>query len=163
MTAVLYNRFRNITLASAAFGLVTASAASASPISFDAEQIHRSGSDFERIAAELVHVPRPDGGEASIGGWELAFNSAGGLFTPTFGDRNTDPPIERLRFGFDLTGSVAPVADGNSSSYPAIGRSPSVDQGDRLNPIVVIPLPAGGLLTIVGLGLIGARRVRSVS
>ncbi|MCC5787792.1 MAG: hypothetical protein JJU33_13950 [Phycisphaerales bacterium] len=155
--------FRNITLTSTVFCLFAVSAASASPISFGAEQGRLSGSDFERTAAELVHAPRPGGGDASIGSSESAFDSAGGLFTPTFGDRNTDPPIEQLRFGFDVSESVTPVADGNSLSYPAIGRSPSLDKGDRLTPFVVIPLPAGGLMAIVGLGLIGARRVRSDS
>ncbi|TVS08289.1 MAG: hypothetical protein EA423_01740 [Phycisphaerales bacterium] len=137
-------------------------AASASPIEFDAQQDHRSGSDFERVAGELVHAPSRGNAGALAGGSELAFDFAGGLLTPTFGDRSNDPPIEMLRFTFDLTDSNPPVSDANSASFPAIGRSPSLDQGDRFDR-VVIPLPSGGLLAIAGLGLIGARRTRSVS
>ncbi|MCC5787795.1 MAG: hypothetical protein JJU33_13965 [Phycisphaerales bacterium] len=159
MTASFCYYFGNIALSSAAFGLIAASAASASPIAFAAEQNHRSGSDFERIAAELVLAPRPGDGDSSIGGLELAFDFAGGLFTPTFGDRNNTPPIEMLRFTFDLTGSNSPVSNGNSSSFPAIGRAPILDHADRLTPLAVVPLSKGGLLAIVEPGLIGAHRV----
>ncbi len=153
--------YRTSILAGSVFGLLTATAASAAPISPVAPEIHSDEFGFGAVVTELVRAPHTIDLAHSSGGPGVGI-PVGQPYYSRFGGRNTNPPIEQLRFGFDLTGSVAPIADGNASSYPAIGRSPALDHGDRLNPIVAIPLPSGGLLALLGLGLIGVRRNRSV-
>lgn len=117
------------------------------------------GGVVQELATPVVGNPAP---QASVLADPSGLVGDLGAVSNTFGDRNTAPPIEMLRFTYDLTGSNLAVSDGNSSSYPAIGRTPILDSDERLNPIVAIPLPSGGLLALLGLGLIGTRRIRSV-
>ena len=164
---------RNTVLAmSVVAGLSVTAVAAPVTISSEFDQTHETAG-FSGVMAELAspilaglgsHKTPTATPTATPGDHGKLIGDLGAAFR-SFGDRKSSPSIGMLRFNPELTGSNPAVYYGNSSSYSgAIGAPLPRDMGDRPNPTVVpIPLPTGGLLTLAGLGLIGGRRIRSVS
>lgn len=168
MTA-FFDFFRNTVLTMSAVAGLSVTAASAAPVTIASDFQALEPSGFGVVVGEFAAPIVPGAGgphtpSSALGDPGTLMSDSGAAFR-SFGDRNSTPPIEQLRFNPDLTGLNLAQAQGNSSNYAgAIGAPLPTSSGDRPNPTVVtIPLPTGGLLALAGLGLIGARRSRSAT